>query len=186
MRLTAGVVLQPIPAICRGAILTLLTALRDDVLKAKGHHTLQFGGASRCTPSAIRTNNAIGGASGETQGILTFSNLVHSTGNAFADFLLQDNLTERPPDSYKVSARIPAQRRYYQRLQIAEPYFQDDWKVTKRLTVNLGVRVSLFGTYHEKNKNAWNWEPGRFDAGRFAVDPIFGVVLDKHPMVLPQ
>ena len=29
--------------------------------------------------------------------------------------------------------------------------------MTKKLTVNLGLRVSLFGTYHEKNRNAWNW-----------------------------
>ena len=64
-----------------------------------------------------------------------------------------------------------AQRRYYQRYQIAEPYFQDDWKVTHRLTVNMGLRVSLFGTYSEKNHNAWNWEASRFNATRFAVDP---------------
>ena len=44
-----------------------------------------------CTRSAIRTNNAIGAASGDMQGLLTYSNLTHSTGNAFADFLVESD-----------------------------------------------------------------------------------------------
>lgn len=153
-------------------------SLRDDVFKAKGHHTLQFGGQVVYS-QRNQDNNAIGGASGETQGLLIFSNLVHSTGNSFADFLLQDNLSGTPTGFIQSFSQDSAQRRYYQRFTIAEPYFQDDWKVTKRLTVNLGLRVSLFGTYHEKNKNAWNWESARFNPSRFAVDPCSGVLLDK-------
>ncbi len=29
---------------------------------------------------------------------------------------------------------------YYNRYKILEPYFQDDWRVTKKLTLNLGLR----------------------------------------------
>ncbi len=29
-------------------------------------------------------------------------------------------------------------------------YFQDDWKVTKRLTLNLGIRYDLFQRHHEE------------------------------------
>ena len=155
-------------------------SLRDDVGKAIGKHTLQFG-AQYMYSQRNQTNNAIGAASGDLQGLLTFDNLTHSTGNAFADFLVESNANAQGnPTGYIQSfTQDSAQHRYYQRFQIAEPYLQDDWKVTRRLTLNLGLRVSLFGTYSEKNRNAWNWEASRFNPSRFAVDPSYGELLDK-------
>ncbi len=155
-------------------------SLRDDVGKAFGKHTLQFG-AQYVYSQRNQTNNAIGAASGDLQGLLTYNNLTHSTGNAFADFLVESNSNVHniPTGFIQSFTQDSAQHRYYQRYQIAEPYFQDDWKATPRLTLNLGLRVSLFGTYSEKNRNAWNWEASRFNASRFAVDPIYGELLDK-------
>ncbi len=154
-------------------------ALRDDVSKSMGRHTLQFGG-QYVLAQRNQTNNAIGAASGDLQGLLTFSNLAHSTGNVFADFLTQSVLNGVTSGYIQSFTQDSAQRRYYQTYQIAEPYFQDDWKVNSRLTLNLGLRVSLFGTYREKYKNAWNWEAARFNPTRFAVDPFSGVLLDKN------
>jgi len=154
-------------------------SVRDDVGKTIGNHTLTFG-AQYVYSQRNQDNNAIGAASGDEQGLLTFSNLAHSTGNAFADFLIQTQSaaagnTQGFIQSFTQDSK---KSRYYQRYQLAEPYFQDDWKVTPHLTLNLGVRVSLFGTFSEKNHNAWNWEASRFKPGRFAVDPVYGELLD--------
>lgn len=160
-------------------------SLRDDLGKAMGKHTLQFG-AQYVYSQRNQNNNAIGAASGDTQGLLTFSNLTHSTGNAFADFLVENvDRTGNPAGFIQSFTQDSAQHRYYQRFQIAEPYFQDDWKVTHRLTLNLGLRISLFGTYSEKNRNAWNWEPSRFNPTRFGVDQIYGELLDKSAGSVP-
>jgi len=154
-------------------------AVRDDVGKSVGKHTLQFGGQV-VLAQRNQTNNAIGAASGELQGLLTFSNLSHSTGNAFADFMLQRVINGVTTGYIQSFSQDSAQHRYYQTYQIAEPYFQDDWKVTSRLTLNLGLRVSLFGTFHEKYHNAWNWVASDFNQTRFGVDPLSGVLLDKN------
>jgi hypothetical protein len=159
-------------------------AVRDDVGKVLGKHTLQFG-AQYVLSQRNQDNNAIGAASGDVGGVLSFSNLANSTGNAFADFLAQWNRNGNIVGFAQNFTQDSAQRRYYQHYQIAEPYFQDDWKVSSRLTVNLGLRLSLFGTYREKNRNAWNWEAGRFNGSRFAVDPVFGVLLDKSASSAP-
>ncbi len=153
--------------------------IRDDVSKSWGRHTIQFG-AQVVYSQRNQANNAIGAASGDVQGLLTFSNLAHSTGNAFADFLIQAVFNGTTTGFIQNFQQDSTQRRYHQTYNIVEPYVQDDWKVTQRLTVNLGLRVSLFGTYREKYRNAWNWLPNKFNATRFGVDPFSGVLLDKN------
>ena len=158
--------------------------LRDDVGKSIGKHTLQFGGQVLLA-QRNQMNNAIGAASGDLQGLLTFSNLAHSTGNAFADFLLQSVNNGVTTGYLQSFTQDSSQRRYHQSYEIAEPYVQDDWKLTSRLTLNLGLRVSLFGTYREENHNAWNWVAAKFNPTRFAVDPFSGVLLDKTASSAP-
>jgi len=122
-----------------------------------GKHTVQFG-VQVIDAQRNETNGAIGAATGDLQGLLTFSNQnnYYTTGNAFADLLGGPPILEGG-NAIKSYQQDSAQLKYYNDYWITEPYVQDDWHVNHRLTVNLGVRLSIFGNYHEKNLNAWNW-----------------------------
>jgi len=126
--------------------------LRDNLTKVIGKHTLQFGAYA-----AIAQKNEQS-SFGDVQGFLTFdaSNSNVSSGNSFADLLMGNISTFQ---------QVNVAPKYYFRYQIVEPYFQDDWHVTPHLTLNLGMRVSLFGTYREKLNQTFNFQANGFVAG---------------------
>ena len=142
-------------------------SLSDNLTKVLGRHNLQFG-AQWVVFQRNQTNGPIGAATGDTQGLLTFSNLKvsGSTGNAFADLLYQQANSNFTGGRGAISSfqQDSSQTRYRQRYQIVEPYFQDDFKVSPRLTLNAGLRLSLFGNFHEANNQAYNWEASAFSA----------------------
>ncbi|MDP9050806.1 MAG: Plug and carboxypeptidase regulatory-like domain-containing protein, partial [Acidobacteriota bacterium] len=45
---------------------------------------------------------------------------------------------------------------------LIELYGQDDWRATRRLTLNLGVRYSFFGQPYDKNNELSNFDPSTF------------------------
>jgi hypothetical protein len=135
-------------------------SIADNISKSWGKHTVQFG-VQVVDAQRNETNGAIGAATGDQQGILTFTNQNGGGyGNAFANFLLISPTGLNAIRSYQQDS---TQLKYYNNYWIAEPYVQDDWRVNRRLTLNLGVRFSIFGNYHEKNLNAWNWDPNAFN-----------------------
>ncbi len=157
---------------------------RDDLSKVIGKHTLQSG-VQVVLAQRNELNQAVGANTGDLQGLLSFSNIssFNSTGNAFADFLLA-----RPNGNggIKTFQQDSAQYNYYQRYTVVEPYVQDDWRMTPKITVNLGLRLSLFGLWHEKYNNVYNWVPSAFNktlAANTSVDPFSGVLLDGPPNV---
>jgi hypothetical protein len=125
---------------------------KDNVTKIIGKHNLQFGGYF-----VAAQKNEIPQPGVSTNGILSYStSSTVTSGNAFADLLL-GNVQQYQQEESAVKT--------YNRYKIFEPYFQDDWHATSRLTLNLGLRVSMFGTYREIHHNAWNFDPFHYIHG---------------------
>src|SRR5208283_2289078 len=77
---------------------------------------------------------------------------------------------------------------YHNDYKIAEPYLQDNWKVTTRLTLNLGGRLSFFGLYREKADQVFNWVPSQFSsalASGVKIDPTGGELLTSSGVPVP-
>jgi len=162
---------------------------RDDVTIAIRNHTLQFGG-QLVFAEKNETNDAIGAITGDVQGLLRFSNINGgdvNTGNAFANFLLLST-AGNGTNSIQSYSQDSAQLRYYNRYWIGEPYVQDDWKMNPRLTLNLGVRFSLFGLYRERYLREYNFVPSAYSpvvAAQLTVDPNTGQLVslpDGNPI----
>src|SRR6266550_4759037 len=152
---------------------------RDNVSKIVGKHNLQFGAYA-----VTGQKNELGGelSPGSVPGYLTFDDSnnpgVFSTGNAFADLLLGRITSFGQQDHFF---------KYYNRYKILEPYFQDDWHATSRLTVNLGLRLSLLGTYREKQKQAFNFDPAKYDpATAPAIDDANGTATNTPGALIPS
>ncbi|MGA7569088.1 MAG: carboxypeptidase regulatory-like domain-containing protein [Terriglobales bacterium] len=132
---------------------------RDNMTKILGKHSLTFGAyfvaAQKNELSSLFPNGQLGYSTSSTV----------TTGNAFADMLLGN------VGSFSQGS---GQLKFYNRYKIVEPYIQDDWRATPRLTLNIGLRFSLFGTYREKYGHAYNWDPAVYsvaDAPELDGDP---------------
>jgi hypothetical protein len=138
---------------------------RDNVSKSIGKHKLDFGGYF-----AYAQKNEM--AFIDVEGDLGFDdNAPVSSGNAFAD-LLMGNIANYSQDS--------SQPKYYVRYKLFEPYIQDDFHVLKNLTLNLGFRVSMFGTFREIHKQVYNWDAAAYDAAKAPQIDVDGSVTGQE------
>jgi hypothetical protein len=133
---------------------------RDIMTALLGKHTFFFGAYVAFAQKNQQSTEDI-------QGQLTFATSnPNSTNNPFADLLLGQ------VGGY---AQTSAQPYFYDRYKIFEPFFQDDWRVTKKLTLNLGLRWSFYGRYQEKQFKEFNFDPSVFVAPSTSVYQPFNV-----------
>lgn len=142
---------------------------RDNVTKIIGRHNLQFGAyfvaAQKNELSSVQVN-----------GSLTYDiSSPVSSGNAFADMLL---------GNIAAFSQGSNQLKFYNRYKIFEPYFQDDWRISNHLTLNLGLRMSLEGTYRDRYKHAYNWDPAVYNAATAPVLDANGSITGNAGSVL--
>ena len=126
----------------------------DNLTLIRQGHTLKMGTDLRHLADDATTNNW-------PFGQLSFTRDV--SGNGAAAFMLGYPRTTLTPEGVPISA--VRQWRW-------AAYFQDDWKISSRLTLNLGIRYDLFGLPHEIN--------GISRTLRFDLDPS-GPVLWPEP-----
>ncbi len=137
---------------------------RDNLTKIAGNHTFTIG--AYFVAAQKNQENSL-----NQQGTLSFdATSAVSSGNSYAD-LLMGNI-----GSYSQAA---SQTLFYDRYKILEPYFQDDWRITKKFTLNLGLRWSFFGRYQEKTNQEYGFSPEAFSsANALGISPADGSLVD--------
>ncbi len=113
----------------------------------KGRHSMKFGYEYEHIWMAVNDNNPLYGAFTYAGGYSAVGTPV--TDSYWADFLF--GLT----NSYSLANYFVA----HLRQTVSNVYAQDDWKVSPKLTLNLGLRWEYGSPYSEQHNNISNWDP---------------------------
>jgi len=128
--------------------------IRDDVSWTHGAHQFKFGGS-------WAIYKKVQDLFGTTQGSFSFTGNDGSfTGNSFADLLLG------LPQSYN---ELAVQDHGFWNNVSWAAYVQDNWRATRRLTVNLGLRWDGVPHTYEANNRMGNFYPELYDAANAAT-----------------
>jgi hypothetical protein len=128
----------------------------DNLSIQHGNHTFRVGFTAMWMQ---KTENA-------SAGFATFSFSPTNGNPAFANFLLGQ------ADSYTQPSKDTIPHLRYTNLEF---YGQDDWKVTRRLTLNLGIRYSYFPSPTDSNNTLVNFDPNLYNPNNAPViDPVSG------------
>jgi hypothetical protein len=138
----------------------------NNVTWTKGKHVVKIGGE-------LRWNRGTNFPGGTSFPVLQFGQF--SFSGAFSNFDYADFLLGLPQTAGRANA-APLINMVNTDMAL---FLQDDWKITPKLTVNLGVRYEYNPPYHEKDDNFYNFDPstGKLivpsDAAAARVNPLF-------------
>ena len=107
----------------------------------KGSHTYKFGFFYEW----MQKNETFGVGGATPQGELSFSSgSAVTTGNGLADMYLGRVSQYSEASAVINGTPVGGYAKGHWRSVLFEPYFQSDWKVSRRLTLNMGIRYYLF------------------------------------------
>ena len=123
----------------------------DNVTVQAGKHTVKFG--------ALYARNRKNQNSRPTSydGSLAFSpngNTANSTGDAFADALM---------GNFQTFSQVSGDPVGFYRFNVYEGYVQDSWKVTHKLSLELGVRYGRTNPTYLQGNNMTNFDPSAYN-----------------------
>jgi hypothetical protein len=137
--------------------------IRDDLSWTRGAHQLKFG-------FSWAIYKKVQDLFGQTQGGFGFDGSF--TGNDFADFLLGD------AKSYQ---ELAVQDKGLWNNVSWAAYAQDNWRVNRRLTVNLGLRWDGVPHTYEANNRMGNFYPSLYDPAQKALLNPDGTINPASP-----
>jgi Carboxypeptidase regulatory-like domain len=137
--------------------------IRDDISWTKGAHQFKIGGS-------WAIYKKIQDLFGTTQGSFTFNNTY--TGVDFGDYLLGY--------AQQYNELAVQDNGYWNNVSWAA-YIQDNWRATKRLTVNLGLRWDGVPHTYEANNRMGNFYPNLYNQGDAAIILPDGTISPASP-----
>jgi hypothetical protein len=113
------------------------STIKDNLVWSRGKHNFKFG----FYLFIDEMNHTVPNGGYDSQGTLSFSNSsAVTTGNALADMYLGRIGSYTQTGLVTNGQLVGGFTRGHYRQKDFEPYFQDDWRVSPRLTLNLGIR----------------------------------------------
>lgn len=132
-------------------------SFRNDLTKISGKHAFKMGyEVLRFRLNGIQSTYPSGNYNfvDVTAGLQATGNTVPRTGNDFAGFLM--GYVGQASFSSQLTSWLP-------RSAVHSFYFQDDWRVSPSLTLNLGLRYSNESPFNTKYGSMTNWDPAATD-----------------------
>ncbi|MDQ3253478.1 MAG: hypothetical protein M3R15_06165, partial [Acidobacteriota bacterium] len=150
----------------------------DALTWIRGNHSIKIGTDQRWIRNNFTNRTNPSGAFNFTTGLTSNPLSPAGTGSGFATFLLGEvgggSLGVRPLFAFHSWNN--------------GSYIQDDWKVTRRLTLNLGLRYDLASGPVERYNRSSNFDPFKVnpETGMLGVLEYAGVTKDRHFTLPPK